>query len=426
MLSSLDIKFKKNIISSLVFKFIILILSFLFITLFVNIGGEALYGRYVLYVSLLNLGLLFDAGINVSIVKLAAGRQSNIEYLNKLFSSYIWLAFIFFVIFSIVLLSFSNFIFLKLNLDKVFIFDICVLLFLFFMLLLNSVFSSFLISFEYIHASNKVEGILNFSKIIFALLGFYFFEVAGALLGFSLAVLFANLILYDFIRKKIGLHFTLKTFVVRSFLNKILDYTFFGSGGSIIWRLVSNLDKILISYYLSIEALAYYSIAFSLAVRLWEFSGILSTVSLPRFILIKESFDEQVKLLLQLQVINYLVNGFIFGVFLFYSEDLLTFWLGFQKAILVSPLLEGMLYGVLAGAATYVNTSFLQSHDMHRVVFLNALVSAILYFFIIFLFSKSITLDVFVCGFSLYFIMMSLLNIFSVVFILKKVSNNAT
>ena len=121
-------------------------------------------------------------------------------------------------------------------------------------------------------------------------------------------------------------NFTIK----KSVLKKIMKF----AGGmfliSLIASINSQLDKVFISKFLSIETLGYYTLATSLAMLIFVVIGPVSIASLPRFTsMVSKSKNHEAELLFK--KINTFISIFAFSVMAnmcFFSEELIWIWTG--------------------------------------------------------------------------------------------------
>jgi len=400
---------KKNLYSSFFYKALLLLLNFIFISLFINISGVDKYGEYVLYLSLINIGLIANDGINNAFVKYIGENKKNNNKLQSVYATLMVAGGLYIGIIIISFAIFYKYIFQFINISHISVEYIILIIFIFINMFLNSNFSAIMNGFEKVYITNKAEGILNILKVIFSIVLLYFYSVLGALLGLLIAVFVSNIFLFYKLQKETPLMLFKQTVYSYKTLMKILNFSVVTSGNALIWRIFSNIDKILISKFLGQEAVGFYNIAVSVAVRVWEVSALFSRVAYPRFLSLKYSIKELYKIYFKLQLINISIISIIVTILWLFSKDIISIWINENTALNSFSLLNTMLIGVLFGASNYLNALILFVYDMHKIVFLNTLIGFLVYLIIVFYF-ENLSLSIFASAFSFYFIVSSILN----------------
>ena len=410
---------KKNLISSLYYKVLLLILNFIFISLFIKVAGVKEYGEYVVLLSLINFGLIFNAGINNAFIKYIGENRQDNNKSQLIYSSLIILSFIY-----VIGVSFGFVIFYKnilefIGLESISILKLVFIIFIFMLMFFNSNFSALLNAYERIYISNRAEGILNFSKLILSMIFLYFYGIVGALFG----LLFAFLISIGYQVAQIKKYTYINLFSLKEFnideVKKMINFSFFTSGNVLIWRIFTSLDKVLISKFLGQETVGYYNIATSIAIRIWEVSSLFSHISYPKFLALKADSMSQEKFLKKLHLLNSGLILIIVVILFLFSKIIISLWIDENTACHSYFILNIMLIGVFFGSSNFINSLILFTYDKHKIVFFNTLISFILYLGYIFL-NNNIRLESFAYGFSIYFVFSSILNWIFVIGLLKK------
>ncbi len=405
----LDELLRKNLLSSVFYKILMLLLNFIFISLFMKISGVKAYGTYVLYLSLVNLGLIFNAGVNNAFVKYIGENRQNKNTLQSVYSTLMGMSVGYIAVVFCVFLLGHNYMFSFVGITGVDATELFLVVLIFVFMFLNSNLSAILNAFEMIYISNKAQGILDLSKVIVSSAFLYFYGVKGALLGLVVSLVASNIFLVYHV-KRVSLFKLLNVYKFdKSLFKEIIGFSLFASGNALIWRLFSNIDKVLVSKLLGVDSVGFYNVACSIAVRIWEISSLFSTVAYPRFLALKNNMQHQVKIFIKLQLVNNILIFVVVIVIGMLSNVIISVWINKSTAVYSSPVLRNMLVGVFLGASNFINAPVLLAYDRHRLLFVNTSIGFLCYLVFIFFLKERASLEIFAYGFSLYFAVSSLL-----------------
>lgn len=330
---------KKNIIANLTGKFWSMFSSFVFIPLYIKYLGFESYSIISFTLVLVGLMAFFDGGLTATLSREFARSDNSISdkknILNTIETSYL-------LVITIVIISIyglSDFIaYSWLNLKE---FDpyrtsffIKIISFGIGFEMLLRLYIGGLLGLEYQMKANKfliAWGIIRNGLVILIILYIPTLEVFFIWQTLS-TIIFAIILKFVLNKSLLGVcgffefNFTIK----KSVLKKIMKF----AGGmfliSLIASINSQLDKVFISKFLSIETLGYYTLATSLAMLIFVVIGPVSIASLPRFTsMVSKSKNHEAELLFK--KINTFISIFAFSVMAnmcFFSEELIWIWTG--------------------------------------------------------------------------------------------------
>lgn len=288
----------KNIISNFSTQLLTLLVTFFAIPIIYNKFGINQYGLLVLLNTITIFLTIFDFGLIPSFIKHVAEFNSNKQNLSKLinaaFSSYLFLV----SLCSIILYLISptliyNYLKIPLELKHTALILLRLLTVNFFLSALTTFFSSFTQAFhrfDLFNIKNICWGILvPISTIILINLGGSLVELAYLYIVMN----FLLIIFYYLLMKKLcPENFSLKLSVHIPELKRIYSFGWFKFVSALCTRVVNQLNEFIISSYLPIKFVSYYSIPTSIAQKIVE---ILPNITGPLFPLSAELFAQSLK-----------------------------------------------------------------------------------------------------------------------------------
>lgn len=364
---------RKNLISSYVSKLILLILNFIYISLFIKFLGVEDYGLFTVSLSIVNLFLFFNTGIGLSVIKYL--NDKNFES-QKVYETLISFSLFIILIFSILQYVFSSYL-IDNNINQLktiyFIIIIFILMFIF------TIMSSLLHAKEHIHEVNIIEIVFNISKLILCSIFIILFNLDGAYIGMILSLIISIIYFIYYLKKFIDIK--LKRFLIFdiNLLKEMVKFIWYNSLNEGIWRLFSNVDKILISKLFGNEILGFYNIAYTLVIRLWDFPDAISRVVYPRFAKIKENIYELNMIYKKVSLLNIIISLIVNILVFIFAFDLISFWLDENVAMNSYWMLQILILGNILGADNWISTRILLVWNDVYIMFKNNVISLLIY-----------------------------------------------
>ncbi|QNK84312.1 oligosaccharide flippase family protein [Aliarcobacter cryaerophilus] len=365
---------KKNLISSYITKGILLILNFIYIALFIKLLGVENYGLFTVSLSIVNLFLFFNTGVGLAVIKYFNDKNFDSQ---KVYETLISLSLFIIVLFSILQFLFSSYLLEENNEELKTISYIITIFALMFAL---GILSSLLHAKENIHEANIVEVFFNFSKLIIGSLFIVFFSLDGAYMGMIVSLTISILHLIYYMKKFVEVDLKRFFYIDLILLKDMIRFIWFNSLNEGIWRVFSNLDKILISKLFGNETLGYYNIAYTIVLRLWDFPDAISRVVYPRFTKIKDNFIELNKVYKQMSLLNISISLFVNSMVFIFAYDLITLWLNEKVAQNSYWMLQILIIGNILGTDNWVTTKVMLAWSNVNIMFRHNIASLSLYF----------------------------------------------
>jgi len=365
---------KKNLISSYITKGILLILNFIYIALFIQLLGVENYGLFTVSLSIVNLFLFFNTGIGLAVIKYFNDKNFDSQ---KVYETLISLSLFIVILFGILQFIFSSYL-LEENSDE--LKTISYIITIFALMFALGILSSLLHAKEHIHEANIVEVFFNFSKLIIGSLFIVFFSLDGAYMGMIVSLIISILYLIYYMKKFVKVDLKRFFYIDLILLKDMIRFIWFNSLNEGIWRVFSNLDKILISKLFGNEILGYYNIAYTLVLRLWDFPDAISRVVYPRFAKIKDNFIELNKVYKQMSLLNISISLFVNSIVFIFAYDLITLWLNEEVAQSSYWMLKILIIGNILGTDNWVTTKVMLAWNNVNIMFRHNIASLSLYF----------------------------------------------
>lgn len=365
---------KKNLISSYITKGILLILNFIYIALFIKLLGVENYGLFTVSLSIVNLFLFFNTGVGLAVIKYFNDKNFDSQ---KVYETLISLSLFIIVLFSILQFLFSSYLLEENNEELKTISYIITIFALMFAL---GILSSLLHAKENIHEANIVEVFFNFIKLIIGSLFIVFFSLDGAYMGMIVSLTISILHLIYYMKKFVEVDLKRFFYIDLILLKDMIRFIWFNSLNEGIWRVFSNLDKILISKLFGNETLGYYNIAYTIVLRLWDFPDAISRVVYPRFTKIKDNFIELNKVYKQMSLLNISISLFVNSMVFIFAYDLITLWLNEKVAQNSYWMLQILIIGNILGTDNWVTTKVMLAWSNVNIMFRHNIASLSLYF----------------------------------------------
>lgn len=365
---------KKNLISSYITKGILLILNFIYIALFIKLLGVENYGLFTVSLSIVNIFLFFNTGIGLAVIKYFNDNSFNSQ---KVYETLISLSLFIVLLFGILQILFSSYLLEENNYELK---TISYIISIFTLMFAMGILSNLLHAKEHIHEANIVEVFFNFSKLIIGSLCIVFFSLDGAYVAMILSLVISILYLIYYVKRFVEID--LKRFLYMDFilLKNMIIFIWFNSLNEGIWRIFSNLDKILISKLFGNEILGYYNIAYTLVLRLWDFPDAISRVVYPRFAKIKDNFIELNTVYKQMSLLNICISLVINSIVFIFAYHLIALWLNEKVAQNSYWMLQILIIGNILGADNWVTTKVMLAWNNVNIIFKYNITSLCLYF----------------------------------------------
>lgn len=368
---------KKNLISSYVTKGILLILNFIYIALFIKLLGVENYGLFTVSLSIVNLFLFFNTGIGLAVIKYFNDSSCDGQ---KVYETLISSSLFIIVLFSILQFLFSSYL-LEVNRDE--LKTVSYVISIFALMFTMGILSSLLHAKEHIHEANIVDVFFNFSKLIIGSLFIVFFSLDGAYIGMIVSLIISIVYLIYYLKKFVKIDLKRFFYIDLILLKEMIRFIWFNSLNEGIWRVFSNVDKILISKLFGNEILGYYNIAYTLVLRLWDFPDAISRVVYPRFTKIKDNFIELNRVYKQMSLLNISISLVVNSIVFIFAYDLIALWLNEQVAQNSYWMLQVLIVGNVLGTDNWVTTKVMLAWNNVNIMFRHNIISLSLYFFLL-------------------------------------------
>jgi O-antigen/teichoic acid export membrane protein len=329
---------KSNFIANLIGKFWSIISNFIFIPIYISILGFESYTVITLTLVISGFLVVIDSGFSGTLTREFSRKDSTINDKVKVYSTLVVIfSFLILSLLIIFLFSFGTFssyfstLHSQLNLDfsvilLFIILDIVSHLYIRFysavlLGLEGHVKLNFLNIFFSIFRSGLVIIVISFFP---SLLAFFVWQ------GFSsivFLIIFKFSLKKTFIRESLFMNRGLFDF---NYLKKISNYGFGITLISIVSVINNQLDKILISTFLSLEVLGYYTLALTISSSITALTTPFLTTFLPRFTALFSQKKQTNALILfhNLGKVISILSFSFFSIMFFYHKDLLYIWTG--------------------------------------------------------------------------------------------------
>ncbi|NUQ57593.1 MAG: flippase [Candidatus Paceibacter sp.] len=289
MTSEIYKKIGTNSIYNLIRRFVTLPIGLILPPITIKYIGVEGYGIWVLIQTLITYTSLMDMGLSPAITKYTAEYEARedhfkiLQIFNTLFVVYVVLCFILFVIvFSCGGLIIDLFIkSTKISKETVF-FVLITSSLVFCCNMVFSVYSSFLNGMQRMDITNKIGSISSISNFIFSIVFLY---LGGGIKSLAVASGISCIItstMYIHASKKIAPYLVFNPFLF-SFktIKEIWGFSSYGAMGNLVAMIHFQSDKLIISYFLGVNSLAFYDIAHRLVFFIWGLCGSLITPIMP-------------------------------------------------------------------------------------------------------------------------------------------------
>ena len=397
----------KNLISSYITKGILLIFNLIYVSVFISLLGIESYGLFSVSLAIVNLFLFFNTGIGLTIIKYLNDKNFNKQnvYETLVISSLVVISFL-----GLIQIVFSSYIFGEMEqLYKTIFF----VFWIFTLMFVMGILSSILNAEEHIHEANVVEVLFNFLKLALGVGFIYFFALDGAYLALIFALLISVIILLIYIYIYIDVDINISNYKAFDWvlLKKMIRFIWFNSLNEGIWRIFSNVDKILISKLFGNEILGYYNIAYVLVLKLWDFPDALSKVAYPRFSKLKDNYIELQKIYNKMASLNVAISLVVNTIMFIFAFDIITLWLNVEVAKETAWMLQIMIIGNTLSSDNWVTTKMMLALEEVSIMFKYNLISLSVYFIslgVLYFIFNDIT--AFLIAFIIYYTSYTLLN----------------
>ena len=210
--------------------------------------------------------------------------------------------------------------------------------------------------YQKIHLLNIVNVIVNTTKILVTVVLLYF--------GFFLiAVVIANVIVelmylfsLIFLSKKLLPSGALHPVFDVDITKKIFGFSLKAFVSDFMSIIIIHLDKLLISLFLPIANLAYYTVSFQLSSRVWEIPGNITSAIYPAFSdqYAKRNFLRFNELFVETSKLIMIGVGYTTAVIIFFSNHILGLWINKEFAQEGGVVLSILGVGVMVSSCAWV------------------------------------------------------------------------
>lgn len=280
--------FVRNILSGLGTKGILLLLQLISVPVLINSLGIERYGVFIVIQSLIGYGAFLDGGVAGSLSRELALNRDNPKEFQLLYST----AILFYILLSfgiLLVILLSGFFVAGSNhsVGSISSEELTTVVFILAASVpvrLMSVFcQGVLSSCEQLHEANistVIGGIVR--TLLAAMFALYSESLRITLLAFPLSFLTTLIISGVYLNRNI----TVSAFQLlggnfdrlRSILSSGFGIMMVNGSGEV----TQTIDKLVVAHYAGAEALAYYNVAYTAAIRVWDFSSTVSQAFLPR------------------------------------------------------------------------------------------------------------------------------------------------
>lgn len=357
----------KNSVFNIIGWVINILIGIITVPIFINKLNPELYGVLVLLLSLLGYYGLMDLGLGQAVIKFVAEYEA-----KKDFSSiykYIFTATFFNIILGIigtfVLIYFSENLLILLNVPSKYIpmslIAVRVFSVGFFFSLLSTTFSSVFQGFQQYKITTLINMIINILIYLVSILGLYY---GGGLIFLSIVFSFSYFLSFFIyfillltkhptILKKIEFNYNA--------LKKLFSFSVFYFMSKILNTFSNYFIQFLISFILNPLAVTYYSVPRKLVTSFSAFVGSGSAVLFPKVseLSSRNKNEEIIKLYYQSCKLISILSFPIFFMFLLFSKEILTIWIGNELAKKTYIIMSLMSLQTLIGVLTIVPNNYL-------------------------------------------------------------------
>jgi O-antigen/teichoic acid export membrane protein len=199
---------------------------------------------------------------------------------------------------------------------------------------------------------------------------FYLFPAAGVLLGFGLPGIAGLLVLSRFLALLGWALLCMKVFPVlkkgiaihKDALKPLLSFGGWVTLSSVIWPVLSSIDRFFIGAVLTIEAVGFYSAPYEVVMRMGIIPGSLAMTLFPAFSALDGSAKtERTKILYGRSVkFLFILSGLVAVPLFLFAGPVLKLWLGGRFAEQSTVVFQVLLIGFLGNSLASIPYGFLQ------------------------------------------------------------------
>ncbi len=356
---------KKNVIANYIGRGLLTVLSIVFIPIYINYLGIEAYGLIGIYTILVSMMMLVDVGMGQTIVREVAKYTSKTLSINEIKDTLKTFKYIYFVIglflFFLIYLSSELIVSKWLNIEKLVYADVLVAIELMSMMVF--------ISWISILYRNAIIGLqhqvwLNISDVSFAIISkvgvvFIMAFVSPTIIAFLIYQLIISTLQLFVMLMKLNLLIPKTAYRVKFSFNVLHRLWKFASGVAVttlFGTLISQVDKLIISSFLSLKSFGLYTVASVVGKALGTVISPITLAIRPRLTILYEKGNEKELVEFyhksaQLMSIMSIPVGVILILF---SKDILWVWINdmvivneiwlIVSLLVVGTLLNGMMH----------------------------------------------------------------------------------
>lgn len=349
----------KNISSTYLCRIWIALISFVSVPYLIHKLGVDAYGVLSLSLIVIGYSSLFDFGLARGVIKYIAEYDviNNLENIRKLVKTSFTLYVIMGLVGSVILAILTHFFLLRVFKIPAWIHHQALVTFyltaFYLIFRLPQLFvQAIAIGYQKIYLLNFINTIFNTLKILFSVIVLSLGYFLQAVVAVNIVIGIAHFsTLYIFVRKSLP-QGALAFGYDKQTSAKVMGYSLKSFTADSLGMFITYVDKFIISVFLPIASLAYYSVSFELTSRLWEFQVAAIATVFPTFSMYnsaneKVNFDKLYKKATKFIIISAV---FISSFLCIFSEEILKSWIGPEFAPHSYQILRVISWGVLTSS----------------------------------------------------------------------------
>ncbi|QOG12081.1 flippase [Arcobacter sp. FWKO B] len=377
---------KRNIISNFFTRGLLLLIALAVTPIIVKVFGDEKYGIFILVITVLGYGSLFELGLGSSLVKLFA--DSNIKNKQEVYQTAFWLYLTLSLLAFIVIFFSKDFISTELfNVSKEnYLETVDALIMIAIALpfkLFTIFFGAILSGYERLHEVN----IGNIYATVFRLLLSTYLIYLGYSISVAIAVYIVSFIItlfiyVKYINKLIYIELANILFFSKSLAKNIIKLSLHLFSANASGELAQHMDKFIIANVLGAAFVTPYTIAYTIAARIWDVVNAISSATYPRFNAVIDDITEIKRIYKKTLLLGYGTGGVLTIFFFIFAELIISFWIDQEMAIKSAYILQIFSVAMFIGIPNWFNGILLVSIGKAKIVsmamFITALINVVL------------------------------------------------
>jgi len=375
--------YKKNIITSYLQMFIAIVLPLIVTPYILNGLGQLQYGLWVLLTSITAYFGLSSFGFTSTLLKDSSSNLQDFMKLSKLvsvtFFSFVFFSLLTTIIFVFVYFNLHNLFTIEANLLDVSKNTFLITFLIFIISFFGSVFDTLLFASNRLYIKNIVDIVKNIlaasSNVYVVYLGYGIFEIALVSLGVTIVYFFILLVL-----SRNGLNYSIrwKYFEIELFKNMLqpsIHYFIIG----IAVLVVFYTDNLIIGSFISLSAVAIYSLGYKIVDATQKVLFKISDVLLPNISVLysEHKYSEILKLHNKIMLISVGLAIPAYSLLYFSNQLILSWWLGSDN-VLDKDIMTLFIIFSLIHTWVHVSSIFVAAIGIHKETSYMALFEAFL------------------------------------------------